>query len=96
MFILKNKQKQNFKTLSQENNSKSLYINKLKLKPQTSHMKQPTSVHPKKKKKKHPTRTYEFSQKKSEHMKSALDATKFGGSITLKGVALNQGFKYWN
>ena len=29
-------------------------------------------------------------------MKSALDATKFGGSITLKGVALNQGFKYWN
>ena len=35
-------------------------------------------------------------KKKSEHMKSALDATKFGGSITLKGGALNQGFKYWN
>ena len=35
-------------------------------------------------------------KKKSEHMKSALDATKFGGSITLKGGALNQGFKFWN
>ena len=60
-------------------------------------MKQPTSVHPKIKiKKKTPLEHMSSPKKKSEHMKSALDATKFGGSITLKGVALNQGFKYWN